>query len=926
MRRSTIAPLGLFLALSGAALAGPVKGPVDGPLGVPSPAAESAFAKSNPESHFYRTGSRITSVYGKAFSFGATAKASAESFRAAHAGLFGVAPGELVDGTLATDGRSVRELMPDPETGRAKFTLVSYVQQRDGVPVFRGEARLLVRNEAGFPLVLARANVRDLGEFRVNANAAENLNVGAAFTDAMRRFPGMGNFTTPRVVVWAGVDSGVTAPRLAMEFFGTIGDPSSPGYDRVLIIADASTGRTIWTEGQVCHADITGTVKGMATPPKKADTCTAETLSVMPYARIDGPSGPFYADALGGFSYPATGVTTLTSGVRGRWFKAVDAAAGGTDPEVLSGDFGPPGPADFVHNQANTSATIRSAVNAYIAANTVRDYALRYSPTFPTITTQTEFRINVNVSGLCNAFYDGSSINFFAAGGVCPSSAYSDIVWHEYAHHMVASAGSGQGSYGEGAADMLALLISDDAAFGYGFYGNCNNAMRTAINTKQYPCAVGEEIHTCGTLLTGAVWDTRNELVVTNPSNYRDIISSLAINAIIVHTGTDITPQITIDFLTLNDNDSNIGNGTPNYAQINAGFSKHNMPAPVLNTLSFVFPLGRPTVIPPGGGNVFTIQVIGSGNTTPIDFTGQFFCDADDNGTYVQADMVRLAKNFYQVTFPATPCGSRVRYYFSTLTTLGTYYNPTGAPTSAHYIAVSGATMKTASCDTFASDTGWVATKTAGVTTGAWERAIPVNNNRGDPPADFDGSGMCYTTDNRAGDFDIDGGSVTLTSPAFDGSGAGDVYISYARWFHNSFGNNPNSDTMVVQASGDNGNSWVTVETVGPTIDSAGGWKTRLTRLGGFVPMASQMKVRFTANDTGSAATVEAAIDDVKIYFVNCTKCPSDYNLNGFVNGIDFDEFVAAFDAGDCTADWDNNGFVNGEDFDGFVAAFEAGC
>ncbi len=54
--------------------------------------------------------------------------------------------------------------------------------------------------------------------------------------------------------------------------------------------------------------------------------------------------------------------------------------------------------------------------------------------------------------------------------------------------------------------------------------------------------------------------------------------------------------------------------------------------------------------------------------------------------------------------------------------------------------------------------------------------------------------------------------------------------------------------------------------------------------------------------------------------------CRADYNVDGFVTGDDFDQFVAAFELGQPGADIDGNGFVNGEDFDVFVEAFESGC
>ena len=56
------------------------------------------------------------------------------------------------------------------------------------------------------------------------------------------------------------------------------------------------------------------------------------------------------------------------------------------------------------------------------------------------------------------------------------------------------------------------------------------------------------------------------------------------------------------------------------------------------------------------------------------------------------------------------------------------------------------------------------------------------------------------------------------------------------------------------------------------------------------------------------------------------TGCPTDFDGNGFVNGDDFDAYVAAFVFGLAGADYDGNGFVNGEDFDAFVIDFVAGC
>lgn len=54
--------------------------------------------------------------------------------------------------------------------------------------------------------------------------------------------------------------------------------------------------------------------------------------------------------------------------------------------------------------------------------------------------------------------------------------------------------------------------------------------------------------------------------------------------------------------------------------------------------------------------------------------------------------------------------------------------------------------------------------------------------------------------------------------------------------------------------------------------------------------------------------------------------CPADFDESGFVDGEDYDAFIAAFEAGSDAADFDLSGFVDIEDFSAFVVAFEAGC
>lgn len=60
--------------------------------------------------------------------------------------------------------------------------------------------------------------------------------------------------------------------------------------------------------------------------------------------------------------------------------------------------------------------------------------------------------------------------------------------------------------------------------------------------------------------------------------------------------------------------------------------------------------------------------------------------------------------------------------------------------------------------------------------------------------------------------------------------------------------------------------------------------------------------------------------------FVVTIGCFSDYDNNGFLNGIDFDSYVRQFELGTFRADLNADGFVTGEDFDNFVTGFLEGC
>ena len=342
---------------------------------------------------------------------------------------------------------------------------------------------------------------------------------------------------------------------------------------------------------------------------------------------------------------------------------------------------------------------------------------------------------------------------------------------------------------------------------------------------------------------------------------------------------------------------------------------------------------GEPSTVDPQGGDTVSIFVDEVNLTVDPASVEMVF---DDGTGAVSVAGVNQGGGVFSFAFPAGTCGNDATYYFTAQDTLGEMFAlPSAAPASTYSTTIADSIAVAYSQD-FQSNDGWaVSGPVSGAGAGEWERGVPGGDgSRGDAPNDYDGSGACYMTGNggAGSNTDVDGGATILTSPALDASGDPESVLTYARWYDNTgsgSGSNPGVETMEVAISGNNGSSWVALETVGPNDgESSGGWVEKSFRIADYVTASSQVRVRFTVSDD-VGAVIEAAVDAVKVSALVCDPAPAcacDLDGNSTLNIDDINTFAQAFIGGSLSADLDGNGTLNIDDINAFAQCFTSGC
>ncbi len=747
-------------------------------------------------------------------------------------------------------GVMAENLNPVSSIHRLNRWIVDFAQQYNGIDVFGGHITLVISDRGN--LTLYRADYFPHSE-DISTSPIISADLARASAAQGVWFAGEIKYSKTDLVLFPlPVEDGFVY-KLAYEL-----ELTDDQQSRWLAVVDAQNGEVLYRKDLVYYYSVDGFINGEifeSTPfdPPMSVPFGAERVQIGGVGDIYTADNGFFSAEVGDQNSRA-----ITSALEGLYVNVNNQ--GGSD-----GSFsGTIIPGDTLMIQWDDTRSRADERNGFYHTNIIRNFIVSIDPEF----TLLDFPLtcNVNLNQTCNAYWDGSSINFFRAGGGCENTGeIADVIYHEYGHGISDfqyRPYSPSGAQHEGWSDYIAATITNQPLIGRGFFGEGSH-LRTVDNSNRYPEDWSGEPHNDGLIIAGALWDLREAL---DPRlTYCD---SLFHFARYFHS-TNFEDYL-IDILTVDDDDDDLFNGTPNSPIIYQAFDLHGIGPGDRVEINHI-PLGDTQDVT----NPYTVAAEITYTLTPID-EDSLFVYYRAGGQEFNVALMQSTGNpsEYAASIPAQPWGAFIEYYISVTDNYSRdFYHPSGAPAYTHFFFVGEPEI--ALTDDLESETGWtIGAPGDNATSGIWERVDPIGTySDSDPnfpyqPEDdhtLDPGINCFITGQHTpgednGFNDVDGGKTTLLSPIYDFSLMDLAVVEYYRWYtiRTSI-----DDSFFVDISSDGGTSWTNLEAVSNTENY---WKRSRFLVSQYVQPTSQVQLRFVASDNPSGSLVEAGVDDFSIY------------------------------------------------------------
>jgi hypothetical protein len=330
---------------------------------------------------------------------------------------------------------------------------------------------------------------------------------------------------------------------------------------------DAQTGELINAVDNLKFYNISGTVTGMEWEDPFTDSVQLEKQLSNQY--IDFDSQQERTDDEGYYSGSGSNLEATLQGPYVSVFNYQESES--EHSKSFNGDS--------THNwnwDADDTSYLDEESNVFYHVNRIFDYIVgigAYEMIF-------NMTAKVNKNATCNAFYNtaGPSINFYQAGNGCESTGViSDIILHEYGHGIVhaldptvtyAGYWDQPGNIHEAISDYWACTVNNNPNQGEGFFVDDPNGLRVCNSDDIFPDDYDPEPHSGPQILSGALWDIREEIG-------KEVLDPMIIQALRLQPIYFI--EILESLLIVDDDNGNLLDGTPNISTICSAFSNHGI-------------------------------------------------------------------------------------------------------------------------------------------------------------------------------------------------------------------------------------------------------------------------------------------------------------------------------------------------------------
>jgi hypothetical protein len=392
---------------------------------------------------------------------------------------------------------------------------------------------------------------------------------------------------------------------------------------------DAKSGKILSILDLNYYAQVTGGIY----PVTNSDP---EVVVGLPFTNVTNGTAKV-TDSAGNYTYSG-GTATVT--LNGKYIKMADTCGSISKSDSSTGNiaFGTSAGTDCTTPGSGGAGNTHSARTGYYHLTNINRKAAGFLAGNAWL--NGTLTANMNINSTCNAFWNGSTVNFYRSGGGCSNTGEIAAVFlHEWGHGMDTNSGGAASDKGTGEAvgDTFAFLETKDACIGKNFKpgvacANCNStctgvrdlasfasggshtiakpsnvASDTGINCDRYACPylasgispyqgpMGYEGHCESYIASSANWDLSQSLVsywgtttgwakmdaiwyksLTPSKSAYQVVSGGKCNPAATVNGCGSTNWYTV-FLSADDDDGNLANGTPNGCRIWDAYNAHGI-------------------------------------------------------------------------------------------------------------------------------------------------------------------------------------------------------------------------------------------------------------------------------------------------------------------------------------------------------------